>query len=214
MTLKEYLSTLPPEVTAYAKKRRTKKYIHIVGVFVLMVLLSVYAIICAEWYIKTTGLTGSIVRFRLQYVIYIILVALPFGVSGFPRKIKDNSFVGTVKKSVPGERPSLISPRDKLLRIKTVVLDVEAVTHKGFMPKRYTEKTSKYLYASKDCRPGEIILFIDGNEHLFVYPTEGSLRRSCIWCGVAQSTELDECDLCGMPMIKESADDIVRKLDM
>ena len=141
-----------------------------------------------------------------RYSFYLIVLLIPFAVTGVPFKLIDRSYCGTVEK-VTIKTTTDNSETQKLnivyLYVKnTVYLSIRQSNGKR-MHKKVYEGKAKYQQHLDTYQVGDLVFHLYGSQHTIVIPDKKSKQIQCPICGNWNEQEADFCKNCDAFLIKK-----------
>ena len=187
--------TLPKDLQKYCRKRILKRAIP------CMILISIFATILA--------LCGNIIfgtdNKAFQTSCYIVIMLIPFVITGVPHKLIDSTYYGTVKKVdivTTMDNDSAVKPTREHLYLKnTIYLSVEQPDGKLIYKKAYSEK-ARLQQNINAYNEGDRVFHLYGTNHVVVLPDANDSSVHCSVCGSSNYIADDKCRDCGHSLIK------------
>ena len=178
------------------KKLGRKKIIARIVAFEVLLLCSVLILYFADGWLST-------VSFENKVITYIFLLILPFALSGFPLKLIDKTWSGTVVKS---EVKTLVTRKffeEGSLRRRNYNFVYVVKDDNGFEAEAVTNvkiKEDGYLdFYNKDDK----VVHVYGCDYLYVMPKKATDPVVCVVCGMKNYNKEDNagnrgyCKSCG-----------------
>ena len=187
--------TLPKDLQIYCRNRILKRVIPCIF------LISAFATILALW--------GNIIfntdNKEFQISCYLVVILVPFAITGVPHKLIDTTYYGTVKKvdivTTTDNDSSAKPTREHLYLKNTIYLSVERPDGKIIYKKAYSGKArlQQNINAYKE---GDIVFHLYGTNTVVVLPNTNDSSVHCPVCGCSNKVENDHCRNCGHSLIK------------
>ncbi len=188
------MKTIPKDCQRYSKKQLCKRIL----LFILLLLLCLSSIL----YLEGRATPGKRVPFRI--VCHVVLLFLPFLITGFPWKCFDYTFTGKIlrkklKITVESENPFTRST--KLYYKHHIYLYIQKPNGKVIRRKTSTSKDTEeeYLSAFPD---GAEVFHLKGSHFVICIPDEKSKQIQCAICGYYNETDEKTCRRCKHTLIK------------
>ena len=187
--------TLPKDLQIHCRKRILKRVIPCI------ILISVFATILALW--------GSVIfntdNKAFQTSCYIVVMLIPFVITGVPHKLIDSTYYGTVKEVdivTTTDNDSSVKPtREHLYSKNTIYLSIERPNGKLIYKKAYSGK-ARLQQNINAFNEGALVFHLYGTNHVVVLPDANDRHVHCSVCGSSNSIENDKCRNCGHSLIK------------
>ena len=187
--------TLPKDLAAYRTKQILKRVIP------CLLLLGILAAILILWGNSIFSIENKIA----QGSCFIIVMLIPFAVTGVPFKLIDSTCYGVVKKvtmETTTDSQSSAKPALEQLYIKnTIYLSIEKPNGKRVHKKVYSGKASLQQNLNT-YHEGDTVFHLYGTNTVIVLPTKSSLNLPCAVCGSTNEIQNDQCRHCGHSLIK------------
>lgn len=205
----ERFITLPDDVKSYAKRRMTlRRTVHIL-VFIALMTVSVLTLTV------NPEKTFENVQTKYRIIGTIVLLLIPFFVSGIPFSLRSRSYIGVVKNV----KVDTVYRSDWALRnirhgkdYNRVWLTVDIPTSKRHIKRMVSSAESKYLQHIDVFHEEDVLVFIDGTNHAFKFPEKDVERRICVVCGLTAREINERCEICGHTYIKGTAPEVKKRL--
>lgn len=187
--------TLPKDLQIHCRNRILKRVIPCI------ILISVFATILALW--------GNVIfntdNKAFQTSCYIIVMLIPFAITGVPHKLIDSTYYGTVKKVdivTTTDNDSSVKPTREHLYLKnTIYLSIERPDGKLIYKKAYSGK-ARLQQNINTYNEGDLVFHLYGTNHIVILPDANDRHVHCSVCGSSNSIENDKCRNCGHSLIK------------
>ena len=187
---------LPKDLKAFAMKTALKRLIPCI------LMLTVFAVALIFW----GDVIISIDKEPVRIILYVIIMLVPFAVTGVPHKMLDRTYSGTVQKveitttvdSPYQERPT----RESLYYKNTVFLHVKQ-ENGVVIRQKASEKNAKAAQNLEAYKVGDKVFHLYGSTQTIVLPKEKDQLVQCAICGEANYKTESHCKLCGHTLIKE-----------
>ena len=188
--------TLPKDLQAYCRKRILKRVIPcIILISILSIILALFGRI-----IFNTDNTA----FRVSC--YIVVMLIPFIITGVPHKLIDSTYYGTVRKVdivTAADNDSPVKPTREHLYLKnTVYLTIEQPNGKLIYKKAYSIN-ARLQQSINTYNAGDAVFHLYGTETVVVLPDANDGYVHCSVCGSSNSIENDKCRNCNHSLIKK-----------
>ena len=186
---------LQKDLQIYCRKRFLKRVIP------CMILISVFATILALW--------GSIIFSTdnkiSQTSCYIVVMLIPFVITGVPHKLIDSTYYGTIKKVdivTTTDNDSSVKPTREHLYLKnTIYLSIEQPDGKLIYKKAYSGK-ARLQQNINAYNEGDLVFHLYGTNHVVVLPDANDSSVHCSVCGSSNNIENNKCRDCGFSLVK------------
>lgn len=186
---------LQKDLEKYCRKRILKRVIPCI------ILSSVLAIILALWGNIIFNTENKI----FQTSCYIVVMLIPFVVTGVPHNLIDSTYCGTVKKVdivTTTDNDSSIKPTREHLYLKnTIYLSIEQPNGKHIYKKAYSGK-ALLQQSINTYNEGDLIFHLYGTNNVVVLPDANDTAVHCAVCGSSNNIENDKCRNCGHSLVK------------
>ena len=187
--------TLPKDLRIYCRNRILKRVIPCI------ILISIFATILALW--------GSVIfntdNKAFQTSCYIVVMLIPFAITGVPHKLFDSTYYGTVKKVdivTTTDNDSSIKPTIEHLYLKnTVYLSIERPDGKLIYKKAYSGK-ARLQQNINAYNEGDVVFHLYGTNTVVVLPNATNTTIGCCICGDGNEITNQTCRSCGYSLIK------------
>ena len=186
---------LPKDLQKYCRKRFLKQVIPCI------ILISVFATILGLW--------GNIIfntdNKTFQASCYIIVMLIPFAITGIPHKLIDSTYYGKVKKVdivTTTDNDSSIKPTREHLYLKnTIYLSIERPDGKLIYKKVYSGKAilQQNIHTYNE---GDWVFHLYGTNTVVIIPDSHDSIVHCAVCNSSNSIENDKCRHCNHSLIK------------
>ena len=192
--MKKYIA-LPKDLQIYCRNRILKRVIPCI------ILISVFATVLTLW--------GNVIfntdNKAFQASCYIVVMLIPFAITGVPHKLIDSTYYGTVKKVdivTTTDNDSSVKPTREYLYLKnTIYLSVEQPNGKLIYKKAYSGK-ARLQQNINAYNEGDLVFHLYGTNNVVVLPDANDSSVNCSVCGSSNSIENDKCRNCGHSLIK------------
>lgn len=190
--------TLPADLEEYTYKARRKNNIRILACAFLFVLCAYFLYLNAPAILKPEHRSTRI-------FISLVLMSLPFLITGFPHKTTDKTYVGRVEKSTV--KTTYTGNGAKFNRqvhfINTIYLTITTPDGKQIKKKVYSananQKQAYSLY-----KIGDTVFHLYGTQSVVVLPTKKDTHFECAVCEDVNEIENTVCRSCGHTLIKNA----------
>ena len=187
--------TLPKDLQIYCRNRILKRVIPCI------ILISVFATILALW--------GNVIfntdNKAFQASCYIVVMLIPFALTGVPHKLIDSTYYGTVKKVdivTTMDNDSSVKPTREHLYLKnTIYLSIERPNGKLIYKKAYSGK-AKFQQNLNAYNEGDLVFHLYGTDVVTVVPNATSTKCCCCVCKDDNEITNQTCRSCGYSLIK------------
>jgi len=136
---------------------------------------------------------------------YIIVMLIPFAITGVPHKLIDSTYYGTVKKVdivTTTDNDSSVKPTREHLYLKnTIYLSIEQPDGKLIYKKAYSGK-ARLQQNINAYNEGNLVFHLYGTNTVVVLPDTNDRSVHCSVCGSSNDIENDQCRDCGHSLIK------------
>ena len=187
---------LPKDLKAFAMKTALKRLIPCI------LMLTVFAVALIFW----GDVIISIDKEPVRIILYVIIMLVPFAVTGVPHKMLDRTYSGMVQKveittSIDSDHHSKPS-RATFYMKNTVFLHVEQ--ENGLViRKKACEGSTKMAQNLEAYKVGDKVFHLYGSTQTIVLPKEKDQLVQCAICGEANYKTESHCKLCGHTLILE-----------
>lgn len=189
------MKALPKDFSVFRRKRIL---IRIIPCVILTALFSTALVLWGDIIFRTGNKA-------FQISCYIIVMLVPFAVTGVPHKLIDSTYYGTVKKVnivTTADNDSSVKPTREHLYLKnTVYLGIERPDGKLIYKKAYSGKASLQQNLNT-YREGDIVFHLYGTNTVVVLPDATADTVNCAVCGDTNKTDSLSCRNCGHTLIK------------
>lgn len=166
-----------------------------------IILISVLATILALW--------GSVIfntdNKAFQTSCYVVVMLIPFVITGVPHKLIDSTYYGTVKKVdivTTMDNDSAVKPTREHLYLKnTIYLSIERPDGKLIYKKAYSGKAQLQQNINA-YNEGDLVFHLYGSNHVVVLPDANDSSVYCSVCASSNNIENNICRDCGHTLIK------------
>lgn len=187
--------TLPKDLSSY----RTKRILKGVIPFAISEAVLITALILWGDTIFTTDHKAVIISCS------ILVLLIPFAITGVPFKLIDSTYCGTVKKVdvvTTTDNQSSVKPSLEQSYLKnTIYLTVEKPDGKCICKKVYSGKASLQQNINT-YREGDKVFHLYGTNTVIRLPDASDTTVSCTVCASSNETQKDLCRHCGHSLIK------------
>lgn len=200
---------IPQDVLSFAKKRQLRRRLICLVLFTALLLLGAYTL---SYYrdVFFSAETTNLVFIACLYLILIITV------SGFPFALYDRSYIGEIIKvtvsTVPlGKDPLEMKMNNSLIGRKDVdhvLITVRLLGCKKQVLKQVATYTDKHYAKIDEFHEDDIVYYLDGVHHVFLFPQKEKSRRLCVICGLTNLEGETACLHCGHTLFGGTADGI------
>ncbi len=187
---------LPKDLKAFVAKALLKRIIP------CALLLVAFAVVLIFW----GDVVLPIEKDTVKVIVYVIVMLVPFAVTGVPFKLIDKTYSGTVQKvevtttvdNAYHERPT----RENLYTKNTIFLLVEQENGVVIRKQAYegSTKVSQNLDAYK---AGDRVFHLYGSKQTVVLPQPSDKYVQCPICGTMNDKNYTDCEVCGHTLVKE-----------
>ena len=186
---------LPKDLQIYCRNRILKRVIPCI------ILICVFATILALW--------GNVIfntdNKAFQVSCYIVIMLIPFVITGVPHKLIDTTYYGTVKKVdvvTTTDNDSSVKPtRENLYLKNTIYLSIERPDGKLIYKKAYSGK-ARLQQNINAYNEGDLVFHLYGTDTVVVLPKSNSDTIHCAVCGSLNNIVDNECRGCKHSLIK------------
>ena len=136
---------------------------------------------------------------------YIIIMLLPFAITGVPFKLFDKTYYGVIEKVdivTAVDNSSSVKPtREHLYEKNTIYLTIITESGKRLYKKAYSgnAKFQQYLEQYKE---SDTVYHLYGTNNVIVLPKSSESHIQCAVCGDSNDTNNTVCRNCGHTLIK------------
>lgn len=186
---------LQKDLQKYCRKRILKRVIPCI------ILISVFATILVLW----GNIIFSTDNKAFQISCYIVIMLIPFVITGVPHKLIDSTYYGTVKKVdivTTTDNDSSVKPtREHLCLKNTIYLSIERSDGKLIYKKAYSGK-ARLQQNINTYNEGDLVFHLYGTNTVVVLPDANDISVHCSVCGSSNNIENDKCRDCGHSLVK------------
>ena len=186
---------LPKDLKTYCRKSFLKRVIPCI------ILASVFATVLILW----GNIIFSTDNKSFQALCYILVMLVPFAVTGVPHKLIDSTYYGTVKKvdviTTEDSNSSVKPTREQMYLKNTVYLSIERPDGKLIYKKVYSGKAQLQLHINT-YNEGDLVFHLYGSDSVIILPKPNDSTVHCAVCGYSNSIENDKCRNCNHSLIK------------
>ena len=187
--------TLPKDLRSYRLKMILKRLIPCI------ILISVFSVILILWGNSIFDTENK----SFQISCYIIVMIIPFAVTGVPHKLIDSTYYGTIKKvdivtSTDNDSP-LKPTREHLYLKNTIYLKIEKPNGKLIKRKVYSGKADLQQNINT-YNEGDTVFHLYGTDTVVVFPRSNDANLHCPVCGSSNNIENNTCHTCKHSLIK------------
>ncbi len=190
-----YSIQLPENLRKYVRKSVLKR---------IAVLVALEVLVAAVLYMWGETLFHSLNR-EIRISFCVLLLLLPFLISGVPFKMLDTSYRGTVVKvkvETTVDNASAAKPtREYLYQKNTVLLLIRRDDGESILKKVYEGKADRQEIL-ETYKEGDEVFHLYGTKHIISVPEAADTQVCCAVCGNTNSTENETCRKCGYVLIK------------
>ena len=186
---------LPKDLQKYSRKRVLKRVIPCI------ILVAVFAAILILW--------GNVIfntdnkAFRISC--YIVVMLMPFIITGVPHKLIDSTYYGAVKKvdifTTPDSSSSIKPTWEHLYHKNTIYLRIERPDGKLIYKKAYVGK-ARLQQNINTYNEGDSVFHLYGSNAVVVLPESNDTVIHCAVCGSSNNIADDKCRDCNHTLIK------------
>ena len=186
---------LEKDLQKYCRKRVLTRIIPCI------ILVSVFATILILWGNAIFNTDNK----AFQTCCYIVVMLIPFVITGVPHKLMDSTYCGTVKKVdivTTTDNDSSVKPAREYSYLKnTIYLSIEKPNGKLIYKKVYSGK-ARLQQNINAYNEGDLVFHLYGTNHVVVLPDDKDSSVHCSVCGSSNSIKNDQCRNCGHSLIK------------
>ncbi len=187
--------TLPNDLKKYCRNKILKRVIP------CAVLLVVFATILGLW--------GNIIfntyNKAFQTSCYIVVLLIPFAITGVPHKLIDSTYYGIVKKVdivTTTDNDSSIKPtREHLYLRNTIYLSIERADGKLIHKKAHSGKAQLWQNINM-YHEGDSVFHLYGTGTVVVLPDSNDSTVLCPVCASSNNIKDDKCRSCAHSLVK------------
>ncbi len=192
---REIIMNIPRDLVIYRRNQILKR---VIPCAVLLIFLSVALFLWGDtiFQIENRG---------VRVFCYIVVLVLPFIITGVPLKMIDSTYCGTVKKVnvvTTMDNESTIKPTLEGIYYKnTVYLTIETAEGKIIRRKARSQRADSRQPLDIYCE-GDIVFHLYGTKHVVVIPTGDSPSIDCVVCGAANEAQNVVCKDCRHTLLR------------
>ena len=142
-----------------------------------------------------------------QVCFYVVVMLVPFAVTGVPFKLIDKTYEGVVEEvsvETTVDNESSVKPtREHLYRKNTIYLTVKLSDGKRCSKKVYEGRANSKgnwdMY-----KKGDRVFHLYGSKYTVILPKERDGEVQCAVCGDSNKIENDICRSCGNVLVKDT----------
>lgn len=192
---KERRMALPKDLKAYGRKKILQRVLPCALMFVS------FGLILLEW-----GTVIFATRNKIFLIsCYVVVMILPFVLTGVPHKLIDKTYYGIVKKVdivTTIDNGSSVKPTREHLYLKnTIYLKIETSNGELIYKKAYSGK-AKLLQNIHTYNEGDKVFHLYGTNVTIVLPGSADISVQCTVCGTSNNINDDKCRDCGHSLVK------------
>jgi hypothetical protein len=200
---------IPSDVLAYAKKRQFRRRLICLILFAAILLLgAVTVFLYWDFFAKAE-------KPNLVIIGGLYLFAL-FMIPNFPFALRNQSYIGEIEhitvSTVPmGKDPLEMRRNNSLMHRKFenhVILTVKLLDRKKEVLRQVATFHDKHYSKVDEFHEGDIVYYLDGTHHVFLFPKKESDRRLCVICGLTNLEGETVCRHCGHTLVGATADEV------
>lgn len=189
------MNHLPKDLSNFCKKKILARAIP------CSLLIILFTTVLALW--------GSVIfntdNKAFQTSCYIVVMFIPFVITGVPLKLIDSTYYGTVKKvdivTTTDNDSSAKPTREHLYLKNTIYLIIEKPDGKLIYKKAYSGNARLQQNLNTYCE-GDSVFHLYGTNTVVVLPNTNTDTVHCAVCGFSNNIEDDKCRCCGYSLIK------------
>lgn len=186
---------IPNDLKKFARNYVVKR---VVACIVMFALLAVFLVL----YIDTIFSSGLA---SVKVLFCIVVLVVPFILTGVPLKLFDRTYFGTVEQvsvETTVDSDSKSKPTWQTLYVKnTVYLTIETTVGKVIDKKVYSSQ-AKGNQNYDMYKNGDRVFHLYGSKYTIILPTKADSYVKCTVCGASNDINNDKCRNCGHTLIK------------
>lgn len=136
---------------------------------------------------------------------YVVVMLIPFIVTGIPHKLIDSTYYGTVKKievvTTADSSNPMVPARENLYWKNTIYLHIEKPNGKLIRKKAYSGKARLQQFI-QTYHEGDSVFHLYGTPNVIVLPGLADSHVHCAVCGDSNDSDRSVCRSCGHSLIK------------
>ncbi len=187
--------TLPKDLRKYCRRKILTRIIP------CAILVCIFATILMLWGKSIFNTDNK----EFQVSCYILVMLIPFVLTGVPHKLIDRTYYGTVKKvdivTTTDNKSSVKPTRENLYTKNTIYLIIQQPSGKTIYKKVYRGKAS-FQQNINTYHEGDSVFHLYGTNAVVVLPDTTKATVHCVVCGSSNNIENDKCQDCGHSLIK------------
>ena len=187
--------TLPKDLQSYCTKRILRRVIPCI------ILISIFATILALWGNFIFNTDNKVFKISC----YVVVMLIPFIITGVPHKLIDSTYYGTVRKVdivTTADSSSSIKPTwEHLYHKNTIYLSIERPDGKLIHKKAYTGK-ARLQQNINTYNEGDSVFHLYGTDTVVILPEANDTIVHCAVCGSANDVKNNKCRDCDHTLIK------------
>ena len=141
-----------------------------------------------------------------QYSCYLLVVLVPFAITGVPFKLIDRSYCGRVEKveikTTYDNKTPLKPTLENTYTKNTIYLSIRCSDGNLIRKKAY-EGPAKLQQHLDTYQVGDFVFHLYGSKYTVVLPNKKQSHVQCLICGCANDKTEDTCRNCGGLLLKE-----------
>lgn len=189
---------LPNDVKKLVNIRILKR---IVPCAVLVVICALFLVFFGDRIFNT-----DVIEFKISC--YILVMLVPFLITGVPYKLLDKSYCGTVERvdvvSGIGFKSSVNLKREMLYHKNIVLLTIKTDEGK-ILQKKVREEDVQNVKNLQAFREGDVVFHLLGSDHTVIISRGGSDKIGCAVCGSLNNIDDEKCHYCGYTVVKKQS---------
>lgn len=193
-----------PDLPLSLKQKRAREITMRIICCILLLLLFIFIIITWGNRLFPTTLKSRMGYTGLRIMFYILLLSIPFLVTGIPLKLIDRSWCGTISsvtieenlRASGGGRPKLHRDYDLVLSIKTDDGKNIEKTILSFNSRDPATRSGKIHHQEHKINVGDRVYKYYGFKHLYIVPQKYCEHKNCIVCGSKNKYDQKRCWYC------------------
>ena len=198
-----------PSLPLTLRQKRARSITIRITVCILLLLLFIFVIITWGNKLFPSTLKSRVGYTGLKIMFYILLLSVPFIISGIPFKIIDRSWSGTVTavtveeslKASGAGRPKLQKNNELILTVKTDNGKELEHTILSFNSKATSHSSGKIHHHEHKVAVGDRVYKYYGFKFLYIIPQRHHEHKFCIVCGAKNKIKDKKCWSCDSELL-------------
>ena len=186
---------LPKDLKSFCRKR------FLVRVISCVILIALFAGILFLWGKRIINTENTIFRISC----YVLIMVVPFVITGVPHKLIDRTYFGTVRKVdiiTTADNDIAGKPTVENLYLKnSIYLDIVLTNGKSIYKKAYSGR-ARHQQNLNAFHKDDFVFHLYGTKNVVVIPHTNDTTVMCAVCGTSNTINNETCRSCGHTLIK------------